>query len=120
MGVNIVACPDSGKQCRAKENCVTGGGGGGGKFDEGLMCQENVFIVGALGKSEGEAISHRDSITFSIPTTNVQIKESLFKCRVNEGDLDGRCYRIDCPLNSVGPGESDECSQPSTFLVTKL
>ena len=123
MGVNVVTCPDNGQQCRAKKNCTSGGGGGGGKFDEGFMCQESVFIVGALGKSEGEAVTHKDSITFSIPTTNVQIRESLFVCRVNDGDLDGRCYRIDCPLNSVGGDDSDlldVCNQPSTFLVTKL
>ena len=123
MGVNIVSCDYDDKRCRAKEECIAGRGGDGGEFDEDILCPEDVFIVGAMGKSEGDLISHRDRITFSIPTTDELIEESLLRCRVNEDGVSGQCYRIDCPFNMIGDADSDlraECSELSTFLVTKL
>ena len=124
-GVNVVVCSSEDKQCRTKEGCVSGGGGGGGKFDETVTCPNAFFIVGALGKSEGELISHQDSITFSIPNTNTLLEKSLFQCTVNEDDLGGQCNRLDCPLNSIIHSDmvllsTSECTQPSTFLLKKL
>ena len=103
VGVKVVTCSDGDKRCRAKENCVATDFG---RFDNDDVCEEAVFIIGALGKSMGDTVLHRDSITFS-----------------SNDDLDGQCYRLDCPLNLIGSFDSDlmeECRQPSTFLVTKL
>ncbi len=127
MGVNVVSCSDSDGQyarCRAKENCVAGAGDGGGKFVESNTCQEDVFVVSVLGKSVGDLVSHRDRVTFSFPPSANELIKSLFRCKINEGDLDGQCDRLDCPLNFVGDADSelrDECRHPSTsFVVKKL
>ena len=126
LGVKVVTCSDSDNRCRAKENCVAGDRGGGGKFDDNDVCEEAIFTIGALGKSDGDTVWHQDSINLTflpLSTDEEQINKSLFKCRINDNDQDGQCYRLDCPLNFIGPSDSDlmdECRQPSTFLVTKL
>lgn len=116
VGVKVVACSDDDKRCRAKENCVITDDG---ILDNDDLCEEAVFVIGALGKSVGDTVLHQDSITLS--STDEETK-SLFKCRIDD-DLDGQCYRLDCPLNLIGSFNSDlmeECRQSSTFLLTKL
>ena len=121
-GVKVVTCSDDDNRCRAKENCVASYDG---RFDNNEVCKEAVFIIGALGKSVGDTVLHRDSITLS---STDEETESLFKCKINDDDLGGQCYRLNCRFNLIGSFNSDvmdldlmeECRQPSTFLVTKL
>ena len=123
-GINLVSCSDPDKQCRAKQNCVSGNGEG--KMFDDLICPEDVFIVEAIGKRNGEQIRHRDSVTFRVPYTQPsasgQMNQSLFRCKINEDDTNGECERLDCADNNIigEPGISTECDKQYPFIVKKL
>ena len=127
-GANIVSCSSSDGECEYKTDCIIGEGDAG-KFDEDLVCPDDVFIVGAVDKTSGEQITHRDRLTLSIiPPASAaeesQKKKSWFDCQVDSSDSGGECSKHDCSVNEVGTddliSELNECNELFAFLITKL
>ena len=124
-GIDVVACSSSDNQCALKPDCIVGLGDGN-KFGEDNLCPDDVFVVGALGKSAGDQIVHKDSLSFSLPTPPESTSQFWLRCGIDEMDTEGECSKLECKQNNVVRGSSqesiNECDQPVpfTFQLTKL
>ena len=126
--VNIVSCSFPERVCANKSDCIIGTGDGG-KFDESLGCTDDVYVVGAMGKSAGDQLSHRDGLILytmtSLSNNNMErTMQSWMECEIDQSDTGGDCSEWMCSYNEFGEEETssdlNECDEPFTFRLTKL
>lgn len=123
--IGLVSCIYRNEQCTLKTDCVVGHADGN-KLSESIVCADDVFVVGALGKEVGDQITHKDLLTFDLPippNDKKLTKQISLRCAIDDEESGGECYRLDCYLNNFAQGQSDsqeECDQLLTFQLTKL
>ena len=124
--ITIVSCTDE-RQCASKSRCIAGDNEAGA-FDETVVCEDDLFVVGAVGKTAGQPVSHRDKLTFQLVTSansdSNMMMRSWMKCEIDDTDSGGECSKQNCYMNEIGNEaampELVECGDPFTFLLTKL
>ena len=114
--VDTLSCMLNGTRCAYKPRCTNN-----------HECSSDTFVIGAVGKSEGDQIRHKDQLILnvSLPKSDVMMT-SWMHCN-EESVGGGACYKVNCGVSDNTFGgtlppspPSPVCSEPFSFLVTKL
>ena len=109
--VDMVSCTFPDGHCAYRPQCIDHSSGV-------ILCPSNElnFVIGAVGKVEGDQLMHKDRLIFNIPT--LESGRSWMEC----DDVSLKCSNVNCIANTFMAEGLDKvvCKEPFTFLVTKL
>lgn len=114
-----VSCDSNTESCAISSNCSMDD-----DFNNNTFCQENILIVRAVGKRDGEAITHRDKIGLEFRLLQ---DHGFFdyQCAFGCDPQTKQCKKDRClanPINflSTGAGEAGLSCRKDMFMIQKV